>query len=182
MLLKDLFTNDITRDIPPVVYFHEQNPLKVAEEVGEYIITGGYKTDDPRYQYIKATGIHEQFLRLLKGFTDEIEKGAPALPAAWISGFYGSGKSSFAKLLGLALDGLMLESGEPLAAVLLKRDESPKSDELRAAWDRLHGQIEPLAVVFDIGAAARENEQIHMAVKRQVQKRLGIATMWLTTS
>ncbi|NJM99848.1 MAG: hypothetical protein HC800_24345 [Phormidesmis sp. RL_2_1] len=56
MLLKDLFANDVTRDIPPVVYFHEQNPAKVAAEVGEYIITGGYPTDDPRWNYIKASG------------------------------------------------------------------------------------------------------------------------------
>lgn len=30
-----------TRDIPPVVYFHEQTPEKLAVEVSEYIITGG---------------------------------------------------------------------------------------------------------------------------------------------
>lgn len=173
MKLQELFANDVTRDIPPVVYFHEQDPAKVAAEVGEYIITGGYPTDDPRYQYIKTTGIHEQFVRLLKGLANKIHKGNSALPASWISGFYGSGKSSFAKLLGLALDGMTLPDGTDLAAALLKRDESPKSSELTEAWHTLRGQIDPLAVVFDIGAAAREDEQIHSAVKRQIQRRLG---------
>ena len=172
MLLKDLFANDVTRDIPPVVYFHEQNPVKVAAEVSEYIITGGYPPDDPRYSYIKNSGIHEQFVRLLTGLAQELQ-GSPALPASWISGFYGSGKSSFAKLLGLALDGLSLPEGEPLAEALLKRDDSPKSAELRAVWEALQAQVDPIAVVFDIGAAARDDEQIHSAVKRQLQRRLG---------
>ncbi len=34
-------------------------------------------------------------------------------------------------------------------------------------------KVEPLAVVFDIGGIARDNEQIHAAAVRQVQKRLG---------
>ncbi|ESA32467.1 winged helix storkhead-box1 domain protein [Leptolyngbya sp. Heron Island J] len=173
MKLQELFANDVTRDIPPVVYFHEQDPAKVAAEVGEYIITGGYRTDDPRYQYIKTTGIHEQFVRLLKGLANKIQKGNSALPASWISGFYGSGKSSFAKLLGLALDGMVLPDGTDLAATLLKRDDSPKSPDLAEAWHNLRGQIDPLAVVFDIGAVARDDEQIHSAIKRQLQKRLG---------
>ena len=35
MKLRDLFDSDVTRDIPPVVYFHEQAPAKLAEEVGD---------------------------------------------------------------------------------------------------------------------------------------------------
>ena len=50
---------------------------------------------------------------------------------------------------------------------------SPKSAELRKAWNELRKKIEPLAVVFDIGGIARDNEQIHAAAVRQVQKRLG---------
>lgn len=29
MLIKDIFAADVTRNIAPVVYFHEQNPAKV---------------------------------------------------------------------------------------------------------------------------------------------------------
>lgn len=174
MKLKELFINDVTRDIPPVVYFHEQDPAKLAAEVQEYIITGGYPDTDPRYHHTKATGIHEQFVRLLRGIHEELQKnGGPELPAAWISGFYGSGKSSFAKLLGLALDGVVLPDGSPLADALLNRDESPKAKELRQSWEKLRHAIDPIAVVFDVGAVARDDEPIHGAVRREVQRRLG---------
>jgi Family of unknown function (DUF6079) len=170
MQIKDVFANDVTRDIAPVIYFHEQDPAKVTEEVSEYIVTGGYPETDPR----SKIGIHEQFVKLLSGLAAELQKaGGVELPAAWISGFYGSGKSSFAKLLGLALDGLILPDGQAIAEVLLKRDESPKSSEFRAAWTKVRSLVQPIAVIFDIGAVARDDEQIHAAVKREIQKRLG---------
>ena len=73
-----------------------------------------------------------------------------------MSGFYGSGKSSFAKLLGLALDGIALPDGVSLAEAWLRRDTSPKSGELRAAWSALRQKVDPLAVVFDIGGGSSE--------------------------
>ena len=101
MKIRELFVSDVTRDIPPVVYFHEQKNEKLAAEVGEYIITGGYPPSDPRHQRVKH-GIHEQFVQLLTAVADELDKkNGTDLPSSWISGFYGSGKSSFAKLLGL---------------------------------------------------------------------------------
>ncbi len=174
MKLAAIFARDVTRNIPPVVYFHEQTPEKLAEEVSEYIITGGYADGDPRAQQSKATGIHEQFVRLLGGIAKALGKsGGPELPASWISGFYGSGKSSFAKLLGLALDGKALPDGRGLAAALLARDDSAKAQEFQKVWDELKSQIDPIAVVFDIGAVARDDEQIHNAIRRQLQLRLG---------
>ena len=178
MLLKEIFANDVARDIPPVVYFHEQDPAKIAKEVSEYIITGGYPETDPRYHHIQTGGIHEQFVKLLKGLAEELKKpGDPELPASWISGFYGSGKSSFAKLLGLALNGLSLPSGNTLADALLARDESPKAQEFRDVWERVRSQVDPIAVVFDVGAVARDDEHIHSAVKREVQRRLGYCSL-----
>jgi Family of unknown function (DUF6079) len=173
MLIKEIFAADVTRNIAPVVYFHEQDPAKVQEEVAEYIITGGYLESDPRYNRVQV-GIHEQFVKLLKGIADELQRSPHVdLPASWISGFYGSGKSSFAKLLGLALDGLVLPDGSVLSDTLLARDDSPKASEFRAVWERVRNQIDPIAVVFDIGAVARDDEQIHSAIKREIQRRLG---------
>ena len=173
-LIRHLFRQDVTRDIPPVVYFHEQSPEKIQDEVSEYIITGGWNREHPSYKRV-PDGIHEQYVRLLGAISREMEKnGGPSLPTAWISGFYGSGKSSFAKLLGLSLDGLELPNGQSLSESLLARDLSDRAQEFRDAWKKLRQLIaEPFSVVFDIGGFARDNEHIHTACVRQVQKRLG---------
>ncbi len=173
MLIKDIFAADVARDIAPVVYFHEQDPQKVLEEVTEYIITGGYPTGDIRHNRVPE-GIHEQFVRLLTGLSDALKKsGGVDLPASWISGFYGSGKSSFAKLFGLALDDMQLPNGRSLGEALIERDDSPNRQEFRTIWQQLRSQINPISVVFDIGAVARDDEHIHSAVKRELQRRLG---------
>lgn len=116
MLIKEIFAADVTRNIAPVIYFHEQKPAKVLEEVSEYIITGGYPETDPRHKRVQS-GIHEQFVKLLNSMAEELQKpGGAELPASWISGFYGSGKSSFAKLLGLALNDMVLPDNRTVAS------------------------------------------------------------------
>ncbi len=162
-----------TSSAPPVVYFHEQSPEKLADEVSEYIITGGWPRGHPNRRRV-PDGIHEQYVRLLTRMAAELDRpGGPELPNAWISGFYGSGKSIFAKLLGLALDGVPLPDGTSLAEALLRRDTSPRAQELREAWKELRQRVDPLAVVFDVGGIARDNEHVHAACVRQVQRRLG---------
>jgi len=174
MNLGEVFERVVTRNIPPVVYFHEQDGQRLADEVAEYIITGGYAEGDPRRN---AAGIHEQYVRLLTAMVKELSRaGGPELPAAWISGFYGSGKSSFAKLLGLALDAAKLPDGRLLSDALWERDKSPDKDALVKAWGRLLEKVKPIAVVFDIGGVAVDGEHIHSAVRRLVQRRLGYST------
>ena len=171
--LSTLFQSEVTRDISPVVYFHEQTPAKIQAEVSEYIITGGWPGGHPNRQRV-PDGIHEQYVRLLRGISRELAKpGGPELPTAWISGFFGSGKSIFAKLLGLALDGMTLPDGTSLSEAWLKRDTSELAHELRDAWAALRQEIDPMAVVFDIGSVARDNEHVHAVALGQVQKRLG---------
>ena len=169
-MLEHLFATDITRDITAVVYFQEDAPGKLAGEVSEYIVTGGYPESDPRHQRVPH-GIHEGYVRLLSEMARQ--RTSQANPACWISGFYGSGKSSFAKLLGLSLDGRLLPDGTPLSSAWLDRDRSPLAPELREAWKSLTDPIEPIAVVFDIGGTARADEHIHATAVRKVQERLG---------
>ena len=171
-LIRDLFLADVTRDISPVVHFHNQSPSKVAAEIGEYIITGGWNEKHPNYRRV-PDGIHEQYVRLLSNIVAELEKpGGADLPNAWISGFYGSGKSSFAKILGLALNGDTLPDGRSVAEAWLARDTSSKAAELRDAWTRLRSKVDPIAVIFDIGAATGHGEHIHTAAVKQLQRRL----------
>ena len=183
MRIRELFAQDVTRPIAPVVYFHEDSAAKLGAEVREYIVTGGYPPNDPRALRRAGgraagrgaeSGIHEELVRLLKNLRAELDVvGGPGLPACWISGYYGSGKSSFAKLLGLSLDGRRLEDGASLSDAFLARDESPLRDELHQAWRALVKGILPMAVTFDIGAKAHDGEHVHAAILRQVQGRLG---------
>jgi hypothetical protein len=172
-IIRNLFEHDVERDIKPVVYFHQQAPEQLDSEVSEYIITGGWPEGHPNHRRV-PNGIHEQYVSLLRAIVSELEKpGGPDQPAVWISGFYGSGKSSFAKLLGFALDGVTLPSGKSLAEAWLERDTSPRTDELKQAWAALRQKIDPLAVVFETGGGGRDKEHIHAAVIRHLQPRLG---------
>ena len=91
MSIRNLFVLDVTRDIPPVVYFHEQTPEKLATEVSEYIVTGGWPDGHPNHRRV-PDGIHEQYVRLLTNIVAELDKtDGVDLPTIWISGFYGSG-------------------------------------------------------------------------------------------
>lgn len=113
--IKDIFARDIHRDIREVIKVDQTDEEVIRTEIAEYIVT---KT-------------------ILSNFTDVLEaySAAPNKPsdrmAVWISGFFGSGKSSFAKLLGLALANRQLGSdttsdllaehiGDPKVQVLIK--------------------------------------------------------------
>ncbi len=182
MNIRELFVSDITRDIPPVIHFHDQRPEKLAAEVDEYIFTGGWTESDPRHRRIPV-GIHEEYVRLLANITRALdEPGGPSLPNAWISGFYGSGKSSFAKLLGMALDGVALPDGRSMAEAWLARDTTQRSADLQAAWHGLRQRVDPIACVFDVGGVARQDEHVHTVVLRNVQRRLGYCSIALVAN
>lgn len=173
MKIREIFTTDVTRDIPPVIYFHERDPKKLQAELSEYIVTGGYPEGHPLHDRVPR-GIHEEYVKLLQAVKKELGKpNGPELPAAWISGFYGSGKSGFAKLLGCALDHVTLPDGRAVSDALIARDRSPLKGEFQESWDDLSKDLDSLACIFDIGGSARDNEHIHTVIVRMVQARLG---------
>lgn len=174
MLIQEVLDRNIEENIAPVVYFHKQDAEDLEKEVREYVITTRPGTGGEA-----GGGIHEQYVSLLGQISDSLSSGDPgqvSLPASWISGFFGSGKSSFAKLLGLALDQKILPNGQKLAEALLLRDDTPHSGAFRQAWEQLMKLVDPMAVVFDIGAVSRSDEMIHKTIYREIQKRLGYSS------
>ena len=171
MKLNDIFRRDVQREIPPVVFFHDLDKERVASEVDEYIITGGWPEDHPNHVRV-PNGIHEQYVRLLNHIAKALDE-RETLPASWISGFYGSGKSLFSKLLGLALDGVELPDGRKLDEAWLERNTSPKRKDMIDAWNAVQSKVDSMSVVFDIGGSAIDNEQISTAVLRHIQLKLG---------
>ena len=165
--IKDVFFRNIEENIAPVIYFHQLEPEVAAQEVGEYIFT-----TRPASHGNRLGGIHEQMLALLNQISIAIDEGHK-LPASWISGFFGSGKSSFAKLLGLALDHMELPNGTTMDKALMERDDTPNFKELHEAFDGLSRQIDSMAVIFDIGTAAKNNESTAHTIYRHILQKLG---------
>src|SRR5258705_3364108 len=84
----DLLTRDLSRKIEEIIQVDQADEQSVYAEITEYIATDS---------------IREQYQHLLKAIAE-----APSDPhesvGVWVSGFFGSGKSSFAKNLGYALE------------------------------------------------------------------------------
>jgi hypothetical protein len=84
----DLLTRDLNRKIEEIIQVDQSDEQSVYAEITEYIATDS---------------IREQYHDLLKAVAE-----APSDPnenvGIWVSGFFGSGKSSFAKNLGYALE------------------------------------------------------------------------------
>src|SRR3984957_6912038 len=86
-IIGDLLTRDLSRKIEEIIQVDQADEQSVHDEISEYVATDR---------------IREQYHHLFKAVAE-----APADPhesvGVWVSGFFGSGKSSLAKNFGYAL-------------------------------------------------------------------------------
>jgi hypothetical protein len=83
----DLLNRDLSRKIEEIIQVDQADEQSVYDEITEYVTT-----DSIREQY-------HQLFRAIAEAPSEPHEGV----GVWVSGFFGSGKSSFAKYLGYAL-------------------------------------------------------------------------------
>ena len=87
MKLRELYKKDITREIQGVIKVDDEH--SIAQELDEYIVT-------------------EEIQRHLDTFFEAYNKGLGASRTeqmgVWLSGFFGSGKSHFLKIVSYLLD------------------------------------------------------------------------------
>jgi hypothetical protein len=91
MQIKQLFdpSKGIDRAIEKVISYGADAEKRLKSEISEYVVT---------------ESIEEHFADLLSKMQLAMEQGGENEVGVWVSGFYGSGKSSFTKYLGLAFD------------------------------------------------------------------------------
>lgn len=108
MEIKSLFDNnkDIYRAIEKVITYGVSQEARLKAEISEYVVT---------------ESIEEQFEKLLSKMQAAMEAGGQNEVGVWVSGFYGSGKSSFTKYLGLAFDDNIKIDGTPFIQHLQDR-------------------------------------------------------------
>jgi Family of unknown function (DUF6079) len=117
--IKRLFdpSKDIYRTIEKVITYGAAQEHRLKAEISEYVVT---------------ESIEEQLEKLLSMMQAAMEMGSENEVGVWVSGFYGSGKSSFTKYLGLALDSSVQIDGVPFLKYLQDRLHKPQTRALLA--------------------------------------------------
>ncbi|MFO0014938.1 MAG: BREX system P-loop protein BrxC, partial [Synechococcaceae cyanobacterium] len=135
--IRDLFSGRIDRKIEEVIKVDQDNVAIVRQEIDEYILT---------------ESIERNMLRVLEGYRE-----APNHPssdiAIWVAGFFGAGKSSFAKYVGLAISNRDL-AGDSAGDLLGQR---AKNLQIKALLKAINEQIPTEAIIFDVSADRNVN-------------------------
>ena len=133
MLVKDLFTKPIDRPINGVIKADQADSESVWQELDEYVIT-------------KELDIH--FRRFISAFLDAIDNAADpnivGKVGVWISGFFGSGKSHFLKILSYLLENIAVTRG----------------GETRRAIDFFDGKIQDAMLAGDLKRAVNSDADV----------------------
>ena len=136
MQIRALFdpNKDIYRTIEKVITYNASQETRLKAEISEYIVT---------------ESIEEQFERLLTLMQVAMEQGGENDIGVWVSGFYGSGKSSFTKYLGLALDPAVQVEGVSFLKHLQDRMNKPQT---RALLSTLANRYPAAVVMLDLAS------------------------------
>lgn len=128
--IKTVFANDIHRRIEEVIKVDQTDEEIIRDEISEYVVTDAIRTH--------YTGIFEAYREAPNKPTDGV--------SIWVSGFFGSGKSSFAKMLGLAVANRTV-AGESAAERFAERTGDKK---LQVLLKAINEKIPTHAVIFDV--------------------------------
>jgi hypothetical protein len=134
--IRSLFSTrrPIDRPIEKVIDYYATDDRRLLAEVEEYEVTDN---------------VERNLRRFLEVFGAGVRRGDVTETGIWVSGFYGSGKSSFTKYLGFALDPKRTVEGRPFLDLLCERISSLNlRQELKTLSTR-----EPVAVIMlDLGS------------------------------
>ncbi|MFE9658137.1 BREX system P-loop protein BrxC [Micromonospora sp. NPDC006431] len=129
--IKTLFASEINRRIEEVIKVDQTDDEVVREEINEYVVTDA---------------IRGHYTRIFDEYQQTPNKPHEGI-ALWVSGFFGSGKSSFAKILGLSIENRPV-AGEPAGDRFLRR--AGDDNRLRVLLKTINERIPTHAVIFDV--------------------------------
>jgi hypothetical protein len=154
--IHDIFRRPIGRTIEEVIKVDLVDEEIVALELDEYVAT---------------ENILESLEEVLDAYQETILKPSEQTNV-WVSGFFGSGKSLFAKVLGNLLSNPTI-LGRRAVERFGERVDSPR---ISALLNTVHAQAPTLATFVDLSTGrnvAREGESVVLPVYRALLERLG---------
>jgi len=128
--VQELFASDIHREIEEVIKVDQTDEQIIRDEISEYVAT---------------STIRRYYTTILDRYWETPNKPHEGI-GVWVSGFFGSGKSSFAKMLGLALENRRVR-GEEAAALFGQRTGDPR---IQVLLSQISERIPTEAVIFDV--------------------------------
>src|SRR5689334_19831662 len=128
--IKTLFASDIHRRIEEVIKVDQTDDEVLRDEINEYVVTDA---------------IRSHYTHIYDAYRETPNKPHEGI-AIWVSGFFGSGKSSFAKMLGLAIENRKI--GDTHAAARFGAQAGDKK--LQVLLATIAEKIKTHAVIFDV--------------------------------
>ncbi|WP_432697186.1 BREX system P-loop protein BrxC [Marinobacterium sp. YM272] len=147
MEIKSLFDSnkDIYRTIEKVITYGASQEERLKAEISEYVVTDS---------------IEEQLESLLQKMDAAMDAGGQNEVGVWVSGFYGSGKSSLTKYLGLAFDDRVQIDGVPFIQHLKDR---LKKNTTKALLTKVASRFPAAVLMLDLAS-----EQVAGATMEEV--------------
>ncbi len=155
MKIGEIFRHDLERDIKEVIKVDDADLEDVADELREYVVTDH---------------IQDGFVEFLDHYQESINKPSEVVNA-WISGFFGSGKSSFAKVLGYVVANADL-GGTTAADVFTAK---LPTQQIKALLNTIHANAPTLSVFVDLSSSrnvAKEGEAVVLPLYRELLSQL----------
>lgn len=154
-MIRELFSRDIDRKIEEVIKVDQTDEAILREELEEYVVTKSIK---------------KSYLDILEEYAQRPNQPSDAV-GVWVSGFFGSGKSSFAKNLGLALAKRPVE-GTNARDLLNQRLNDSKAS---ALFKKIEELAPTDAVIFDVSTdrGVMGNQTLTEIIYRSFLEHLG---------
>ena len=127
-------TRPIDRPIEKVIDYAAEDDQRLGREIDEYEVT---------------ENVEACFRKFLEHFGAGVRTGDVTEVGIWVSGFYGSGKSSFTKYLGFALDPDRTVAGTPFIELLSDRLHAA---DVKAELRALVKQQPTAVIMLDLGS------------------------------
>lgn len=138
MLIREMFVKPIDRDIKGVIKVGQADEENIRQELEEYVVTRELRTH--------FRDFFSSYRRGLSGQTDKM--------GVWISGFFGSGKSHFLKILSYLLENKEVDGKKALNYFT---DDQKIDDSLVLADMKLAGGTPTDVILFNIDSKSEDD-------------------------
>jgi hypothetical protein len=157
-IIRDTLARDLNKKIEEIIQVDQIDDQSISSEIEEYIITDRIKSQ------------YEEILRELADYKSDPHKRI----GIWISGFFGSGKSSFAKNLGYMLAKRSVK-GRAVSDLFKEKFENKRISDL---LDYIHQAMPCEIIMFDVSKASEVSggdEKISEIIYRALLNHLSYA-------